>query len=107
MLNPQCSMTLEAPKLPLLGEGWEDPEPLNQNDKLIMKSAMKPQHPQIPNTPTLSPSDPSDGERGMLLRRPGDSPCGEFRQCSQFSSLAPSDGERGRVRGRGDPVKLV
>ena len=53
-----------------------------------------------PLTRALSPSD---GEREIFLPRSGLTN-GEFRDRLQFSSLAPSDGERVRVRGTSNSI---
>jgi hypothetical protein len=48
----------------------------------------------------------SDGEREMFVPCRVDSPDSQFRDRPEFPSLAPSDGERVRVRGSGNCISL-
>ena len=61
----------------------------DSGDTLSMQS-------DIPLTPALSPSD---GEREKMAARLGHSLSSELLLDDEMSSLAPSDGERVRVRG--------
>jgi hypothetical protein len=57
-----------------------------------------------PLTPTLSPSD---GEKAKLCWSAVDSQSGDIVTSGLKGSLAPSDGERVRVRGRLDGITAI